>query len=260
MTSGSDGPNGNVISNPLEIGGLLHSLANRRDILTVECGDLQFTTHILNIDIAARTFVINRNTNQIEDETVAKSDSSIFHAMPRGVRFEFLVERMHPVVLGGKPAFQTSFPSTLLYLQRREYFRVRTPVINPYLCIGSLPNGERFRAEIVDLSVSGVALRMMDDHIGELKMGSTLHAAELHFTGQSPVALDLQFVSNRSSDSVGDGSRSILGFKFISLPGPAENVLLRLIARLELERRSICDDAQLDANRADAIASMVLYE
>ncbi|CAN7773812.1 flagellar brake protein [Caballeronia sp. LjRoot34] len=237
MIPESDSWNDGSISNPLEIGGLLRSLAHRLDNLTADYGEQHTITRILDVDIAARTFIFDSNADQIKFEVTLSGVRWIFHAAPRGIRMEFSVDGVQPVSFEGKAAFKGRFPSVLLCRQRREYFRVRTPVLDPYLCSGSLANGERFRAEIVDLSLSGVALRMIDDHLGNLDTGSIVRDAELHFSGQSPISLDLQFVSYRDLDGIARSPRFILGFKFLSLPGHTENVLQRLIARLELERR-----------------------
>lgn len=239
MIPESDGRNDGFISNPLEIGGLLRSLAYRLDILTADYAERHTITRILDVDIAVRTFIFDWNTDQMDYEAALGADRWIFHATPRGIRVEFSVERVQPIVFEEKPAFQASFPAVLLCRQRREYFRVQTPVLEPYLCSGSLANGERFRAEIVDLSLSGVALRMTDEHLGNLDTGSIVRGAELHFTGQSPISLDLQFVSYRDLHGIAGNARFVVGFKFLSLPGHTENVLQRLIARLELERRSM---------------------
>jgi flagellar brake protein len=237
MTPESDGRNEGFVSNPLEIGGLLRSLTDRLDSLTADYAGWHAITHILNVDIAERTFTFDWNTNQMEYEAALVADPWVFRATPRGIQMEFSVGRVQPIVFEGKPVFQSKFPALLLCRQRREYFRVQTPVLDPYFCSGSLANGERFRAEIVDLSLSGVALRMVDDRLGNLGTGSIVRDAELHFTGQSLISLDLQFVSYRELEGVAGSSRFILGFKFLSLPGHTENVLQRLIARLELERR-----------------------
>jgi c-di-GMP-binding flagellar brake protein YcgR len=242
MIPESDSWNDGLISNPLEIGGLLRSLAYRLDNLTADYAERHTITRILEVDIAARTFIFDSDTDQIEYEAALHAVRWIFHATPRGVRVEFSVERVQPVVFEEQPAFRARFPAVLLCRQRREYFRVQTPVKDPYLCIGSLANGERFCAEMVDLSLSGVALRITDDHLGNLETGSIVRNAELHFTGQSPISLDLQFVSYRDLDGIAGSSRFILGFKFLSLPGHTENVLQRLIARLELERRLMPDN------------------
>lgn len=237
MIPESDDWNDGFISNPLEIGGLLRSLAHRLDKLTADYAERHTITRILDVDITARTFIFDSDTDQIEHEAALGAGRWVFHATPRGIRVAFSVERVQPIVFEEKPAFKAKFPATLLCQQRREYFRVQTPVSDPYLCSGSLANGERFRAEIVDLSLSGVALRTTDDHLDNLETGSIVRDADLHFTGQSPISLDLQFVSYRDLDGISGSSRFILGFKFLTLPGHTENVLQRLIARLELERR-----------------------
>jgi c-di-GMP-binding flagellar brake protein YcgR len=236
MISESEGPNDDPVSNPLEIGGLLRTLANRGDNLTADYAEWHAITRIVSVDIATQIFIFDWNTNQIKEEAALNASGWIFHATPRGIRIEFSIGRVQHVVFEEKPAFLARFPSVLLCRQRREYFRVQTPVFNPYFCSGFFPNGERFRAEMVDLSLGGVALRMIDFHLDNLERGSILRNAELNFTGQSPVALDLKFVSYRELDGVDGSSRFILGFKFLSLPGHTENVLQRLIARLALER------------------------
>ncbi|CAH2780666.1 MAG: hypothetical protein CBARDCOR_3287 [uncultured Caballeronia sp.] len=237
MTPESDGRNDGCISSPLEIGGLLRSLYHRLDSLTAKFSDWHAITRILDVDIAARTFISYWNTNQIEYEAALDADPWIFRATTRGIRMEFPVGGVQSIVFEEKPVFQSRFQSVLLCRQRREYFRVQTPVPDPYLCSGSLASCERFRAEIVDLSLSEVALRMADDHLGNLETGSVVRDAQLHFTCQSPISLDIQFVSHRELNGIAGSSRFILGFKFLSLPGHTENVLQRLIARLELERR-----------------------
>jgi flagellar brake protein len=239
MAAESDSWNDGYISNPLEIGGLLRSLADRLDHLSAGYAGRHTVARILDVDVARRTFIFDWDSDQTESGAALDADHWIFHATPRGVRVEFSVERVRPAVFKEKASFEARFPAVLLCRQRREYFRVQTPVLDPYLCSGWFANGERFRAEIVDLSLSGVALRMTDEHLGYLETGSIVRDAELHFPGQSSISLDLQFVSCRNLDGIGESSRFILGFKFLSLPGHTENVLQRLIARLELERRLI---------------------
>ena len=60
------------------------------------------------------------------------------------------------------PAFVAEFPEVLFYVQRREYFRVDAPVLNPYVCKGQLADGSAFRFEVHDLSLGGVGIRTSD--------------------------------------------------------------------------------------------------
>src|SRR5476649_2004626 len=87
-----------LISNPLEIGGLLRSLAHRLDNLTADYGERHTIARILEVDIAAQTFIFDSDTDQIEYEAALRAIRWIFHATPRGVRVEFSVDRVQPVV------------------------------------------------------------------------------------------------------------------------------------------------------------------
>jgi c-di-GMP-binding flagellar brake protein YcgR len=79
----------------------------------------------------------------------------------------------------------------------------------------------------------------MDARVAAMQVGVILPAVELHFSNPGKVVLDLQLMANREiMNSKGD-RRYTLGFKFLSLPGSAENTLQRLITQLEMKRRSM---------------------
>jgi c-di-GMP-binding flagellar brake protein YcgR len=225
--------------NALEIGVSLRNLANRGDFLNAQYGDGQIVTRILDVDVPAQTFVFDWGGVPEQNQAVLAADNLIFHAAPEGVRVEFATGAPKETVFEGRPAFVADFPPVLFYMQRREYFRVEAPVLDPYICSGVLPNGDRFRFEVHDLSLGGVALRTMDERVADLEMGVTLKDVELHFSNPGKVVLDLQLVSHREATTSKGDRRFTLGFKFGVLPGAAENTLQRLITQLEMKRRAL---------------------
>ncbi len=124
-------------------------------------------------------------------------------------------------------------------MQRREYFRVDAPVLDPYVCRGSLPDGESFLFEVHNLSLGGLGLRTADERVAALEVGVTLPDVELNLNGHGKLSLDLQLVSHRATDVPNGTRRYQLGFRFMSLPGSAENTLQRLITQLEMKRRQL---------------------
>jgi flagellar brake protein len=225
--------------NPLEIGVSLRNLANRGDFLTAQCGDVQIVTRILDVDVTAHTFTFDWGGVAEQNVDVLAAQKLFFSAAPDGVRVEFTTAAPKQTVFDGHPAFVVEFPTVLYYMQRREYFRVEAPVLDPYICSGSLPGGDRFRFEVHDLSLGGVALRTVDERVADLEMGLVIEDAELHFTTTGKVTLDLKLVSHRESTTAKGDRRFTLGFKFLSMPGSAENTLQRLITQLEMKRRSL---------------------
>ena len=225
--------------NPLEIGVSLRNLVNRGDFLTASYGSGQIVTRVLDVDPNAHTFIFDWGGVPEQNEYVLKTENLTFEATPDGVRMQFATGTPREISYEGHPAFEADFPPVLFYMQRREYFRVEAPILDPYICSGLLPTGERFRFEVHDLSLGGVALRTMDARVAAMQVGVILPAVELHFSNPGKVVLDLQLMSNREiMNSKGD-RRYTLGFKFLSLPGSAENTLQRLITQLEMKRRSM---------------------
>jgi flagellar brake protein len=225
--------------NALEIGVSLRNLANRGDFMTVQYGDAQIVTRILDVDVTALTFIFDWGGVPEHNAYVLSAEKLFFSATPEGVRLEFTTATPRQTVFDGRPAFEVSFPNVLYYMQRREYFRVEAPVLDPYICSGSLPDGDRFRFEVHDLSLGGIALRTSDERVAEMEVGVVIQDAELHFTTTGKVTVDIKLVSNRETRSSKGDRRFTLGFKFVSMPGSAENTLQRLITQLEMKRRSL---------------------
>ncbi|MGF6769786.1 c-di-GMP-binding flagellar brake protein YcgR [Paraburkholderia sp. GAS199] len=225
--------------NPLEIGVQLRNLVNRGDFLTVQYSDGQLVTRLLDVDVRERTFTFDWGALSEQNKGLLESKRCQFHAAPDGVRVEFATPTPRETRFEGLPAFEADFPDVLFYVQRREYFRVDAPIIDPYMCSGRLPEGDTFRFEVHDLSLGGVGMRTADMRVAELPMGTRLMDCELTLGALGRLSLDLQLVSHRSTALPNGTQRFQLGFRFLTLPGNAENTLQRLITQLEMKRRSL---------------------
>jgi len=224
--------------NPLEIGASLRTLASRADFVMADFGCGQLVTRVLQVDDATRIFIFDSGHVPKENQAILAADHLQFHASPEGVRVTFATGKPKEIIFDGRPAFEAAFPSVLFRMQRREYFRVKTPVMDAYICRGRLPNGERFNCELDDLSLGGVALRTMDERVAELEIGMVLQNVELLFGHRGKVVVDLRLVSSRRGETLNGSRRITFGFKFASLRGTAENTLQRLITLLEVRRQT----------------------
>jgi c-di-GMP-binding flagellar brake protein YcgR len=225
--------------NPLEIGVQLRNLVNRGDFLTVEYAGGQLVTRLLDVDVRGRTFTFDWGGVSNQNTGLLAASRCKFHAAPDGVRVEFGVATPRKTTFEGLPAFEADFPEVLFYVQRREYFRVDAPILDPYMCTGRLPDGDTFRFEVHDLSLGGVGMRTADERAANLPMGMRIEDCELVLGSLGRLSLDLQLVSHRSTSLPNGTQRYQLGFRFLTLPGSAENTLQRLITQLEMKRRSL---------------------
>jgi flagellar brake protein len=225
--------------NPLEIGVQLRNLVNRGDFLTAQYKGGQLVTRILDVDVRERTFTFDWGALAEQNQGLMAAPRCLFHAQPDGVRVEFSTSTPRETRFEGRPAFEADFPEVLFYVQRREFFRVDAPVLDPYICTGRLPSGERFTFEVHDLSLGGVGMRSTDVRVADLPMGCVLEDCELSLGSPGKLSLDLQLVSFRAVEMPNHSLRYQLGLRFVELPGNAENTLQRLITQLEMKRRSL---------------------
>ncbi|MFT4063135.1 flagellar brake protein [Paraburkholderia sp.] len=225
--------------NPLEIGVQLRNLVNRGDFLTVEYAGGQLVTRLLDVDVRERTFTFDWGALSEQNQGLLAAPRCQFHASPDGVRVDFSTAMPRETRFEGLPAFEADFPDVLFYVQRREYFRVATPILDPYVCTGRLPAGDTFRFEVHDLSLGGLGLHTTDERVAELPMGARLMDCQFALGSFGRLSLDLQLVSHRAIALPNGTQRYQLGFRFLALPGSAENTLQRVITQLEMKRRQL---------------------
>ncbi len=225
--------------NALAIGAQLRNLQTRGDFLTVQYNGGQLLTRILGVDATARTFLFDWSPLDAQNRDVLAATRCLFHAVPEGVRVEFATPAPRERHVDGGPAFEAAFPEVLYVVQRRDYFRVDAPVFEPYICCGTLPQGEPFRFVVHDLSLGGLGLRTLDERVAQLQTGTTLHDVEVSLGTHGNLTLDMQLVSHRETTMPNGSRRYQIGFRFLTLPGSAENTLQRLITQLEMKRRSL---------------------
>jgi c-di-GMP-binding flagellar brake protein YcgR len=139
-----------------------------QDFVTVEFCGRQIVTQVLEVDSRNAPFVFDVGSIAADNRALQASNQLVFRSLPGGVRTEFTTERAEPIVFEGRLAYEAPFPAILSWVQRREYFRVQTPLLAPYTASGRFADGDSFTVELQDLSLGGVALRTAHARFGAL--------------------------------------------------------------------------------------------
>ncbi|MDR5796435.1 flagellar brake protein [Caballeronia sp. LZ008] len=224
---------------PSEISIVLRTLVQRGDMLTVTSGRGQIVTQLLKTDAREACIVFDWGGVEADNRVLLEARQLYFKGAPDGVRVEFTTLAARAVTYEGRQAFEVPFPEKLYQFQRREYFRVPTPVLEPFYAKGAFADGEAFRHEVHDLSLGGIALRMDTPRLAETERGTVFRDVVLHLGPGAALPVDLELVSPRSVTTPRGDVRYVVGFRFVRLSAAAENVLQRLITRMEAKRRSL---------------------
>ena len=221
----------------LQIALCLRSLMSRGDFLTVEFDGAQFVTQLLDVDARRLQFLFDYGSVQDANAALPRADKLTFRSQPSGIRTEFATGRAITTTFEGRPAFAAPFPELLHYVQRRDYYRVDTPLLDPFVASGVDAEGVAFQLDVQDLSLSGIALRTRDVRFESVAPGSAWKDVSVRLGALGAVSVDLEIAAPRPALTPTGERRFVLGCRFIDLKGHAERALQRAITTLEARRQ-----------------------
>lgn len=157
------------------------------------------------------------------------------------VKIQFIVNGVKPVEVNGRPAFRALRPESLLRLQRREFYRLTTPVARPPKCKISFPtaNGKAFELEVVvaDISGGGVCLTGLPASL-PLAVETELAACSIDLPDVGVIVVGLQVRNFRAALGRAGANTQRVGCQFIDLPGATATLVHRYIMKVERDRKA----------------------
>jgi len=227
-----------------EIQSILNSIAQAgtRAALYYDDGNDFILTSVLEVD--EQNLWLDIGSISSSNQRILRSNKIIFISSHHQVKVQFVASRIEQTLLENRPAFHLSLPDNLLRIQRREYFRLTTPVRNPLRCIiplsplvaMSAPGHPLSRREvtIMDISGGGIAL-VCEVEDTELQPGKIYEDCRIPLPGIGTVSVTVR-VKNSFEVTMLNGSVSRrAGCEFTRLSGEATTLLQRYVVHLQSE-------------------------
>ncbi len=228
-----------AIESDVEILSILRAVRSRNALTTVYLGNGtdSFVTTLLDVG-PATGLVYDCAPSVALNERTIDSSKLVFVTTHDRVQIHFACARAFAAMQGGKPALRSPLPKRLLRLQRRDFFRLTTPVLNPLKCVVSVHrNGKLHRValRVLDLSCGGIATGCGSD--GLLLDPGTHYPCTLELPDTGVVQASVA-VRNTFEVTLANGSRSHrLGCEFIALPEKVLALIQRYILQQQRARR-----------------------
>src|SRR5262245_33621998 len=151
-----------AIVSRLEISQILQGLARRGAIITAHlAADDFFITSIVAVDTAVGQLWLDIPPNPQQAARALGSAKLACTGSLDKVQIRFVCESVEAGTLNGRPAFLAPLPQKLARLQRREHFRIETPVAAPLKCRITATRQNRpvtVELTVLDISCGGIAL------------------------------------------------------------------------------------------------------
>ncbi|MYN14833.1 hypothetical protein GSY71_16970 [Pusillimonas sp. TS35] len=220
-----------------EITDVLRRVHQQRVLLqmSVSPGANAIVTTLLHIDAPNRRLIVDDAPGADLNARILAARAVRFEASLDNVRVNFSTAGGAACSFEGAPALSMPFPDVLMRIQRRDYFRVATPVATPVIC--RIPvKGEANPVQLPLDDISGGGLSMFDDGAGLAhEPGTTYKDCEIDLPSVGIVKVDLRLTNARQVSMPSGRVRFRLGCAFVPPSGPAVNQIQRYVTHLERE-------------------------
>ncbi|OGT03865.1 MAG: hypothetical protein A2143_06315 [Gallionellales bacterium RBG_16_57_15] len=179
---------------------------------------------------------LEQSTSASVNKCIAESSKLVFVSSHFQAKVQFTAAHASSEWYRGYPAFFLPLPDTLYRLQRREYFRLMTPVANPLRCVigaGKKSAVKRPREFIImDISCGGVGLTCTETDT-ELTPGASYPDCQIDLQGLGTIKGTIEVKNLVSLTSESGLTQRRAGCEFKNLDGASVILLQRYITYVQ---------------------------
>jgi flagellar brake protein len=224
-----------------EIISLLRNIGERNQLvrMVINHGVDTVVTSILDIDESNDTVLLDCAPTATMNHRVLESESFSFETVLDSIRILFTAAEIESVVYDNLPAFVIPLPESLVRLQRREFYRVPTPLTTPILCTVPI----RADDQIVPVSatlhnISGGGVSIVDEKkLIDSSFGRVYDNCRIDLPG-GPITVSLQIRNLLELTLTNGKSIHRLGCQFVNPSNGALAAVQKYITKLEREHNA----------------------
>lgn len=225
------------VTHPAEIERILRSVMGKRSLVTA-CSENNrdfLVTTLIKVDPDARALYFGAGPDPAIDRALMASAEVAFNTAHDQVRVLFKTPALTQVELDGERVLRAEFPRELLRFQRREYYRLPTPMSQPVKCLMDV-DGILLDTVVLDISIGGLGVLAYSQE-AKLKEGDVCHGCRLSLPGAGNFIVSLRVRAVYEQVMKNGIATRRVGCQFIDLPASVETDIQRYIIRVERERR-----------------------
>lgn len=231
-----------LIDSRVGIVGLLFTLQKAGSLVTAYFGGGNnfVITSILSVRAEDDELILDYGADALSNQRALQATRITFVAVHERIKIQFYASGLKKTSFEHRDAFSTQLPSAVLRFQRREYFRIATPVTRPLKCLIApqrLPGPTPAEANIVDVSCGGIG--MIDNRVpSAIKTDTLLQGCRIQLPEIGTVTVDLR-VKSIFDVALKNGTRyKHVGCEFIGMPERERAKVQRYINNIERERKN----------------------
>ena len=216
----------------------LRQLGKKNSLISLHFGEQSMLSTVVDVLTDKSLLVLDYGGNEEINQKLLKHNKATIKTDYDGITAQFSVKDIRKARLQGKASFACPLPESVLWVQRRDFYRVRIPLSEVVTC--ELIHGDNNRTEypVLDISTGGIALFDINDEL-ELEPGNTFHNCKLTMGDHSTAIINLEIRSHilKNPNDPSEGKRC--GCAFLNLTGGIESEVQKFINVVDLQQKRV---------------------
>ncbi len=234
-----------VVQNHLEIIHILKDLAQRKTMLNISFnqGKDSCLTTVVSIDVEDDVVFLDIGCDELFNSRLFSSRRVVF-TKDVGLRIRWVSDDLTEVALQDGKAIKIAIPHEITRIQRREFFRVPTVILDPIPCQIPIPDEDAAEEKylelyLTDASVGGIGVLAPDPLDPMLTKNASFDRCKIFFPDVGTTSLTLR-VQSIYPVTLEDGSiRHHVGMQFIDPSRGNQAMIHRYMTILEREAMAV---------------------
>ena len=196
---------------------------------------LNFSTQLLGINPDHDLLILDSTPNQELNSQITSGAMLYCATTVNDVPVEFKLETPRQTKLADRLVFVSPLPSTLIRMQRREFFRVNIPAGISAICYFPTDNSP-IKVELADISIGGFSILIHGPFPRPFEIDDILEQCEIQLSLNDSFEVALKVKNHIKKPSKNNIETTLIGFTFIDMPESIQSQIQRFIFNIESKR------------------------
>ena len=230
-----------AIHNESDIQFVLRGIMQARSLITLyfDQGNSFILTSILAIDPRNKNMILDYGNDEKLNQKILNTAKLTCVTSQAKVKVEFKCNSIKKIQFQDNNAFIVNLPTSLIRMQRRDFFRITTPSVRPLKCI--IPLAAEYKAktaEVVLLDISCGGIAVIDQHpIVSFDPGTIFKNCQITLPEIGTITTDIQVRNTYEVTLHNEVTCKRAGCEFIKPSTKILAMIQRYIVKLEQKHR-----------------------
>lgn len=214
----------------------LRQLGKKNSLISLHFGERSMLSTVVDVLADKNLLVLDYGGDEKLNQKLLEHDRAIVKTDYDGITAQFSIKGIRKARLQGKSSFACELPESVLWVQRREFYRVKIPLSETVTC--ELIHGDNNRTEypVLDISTGGLALFDKDNEL-ELEPGNIFHNCKLTLGEHDAAFINLEVRNHMPVNSFESAEGTRCGCAFLNLTGDFETAVQKFINLVDLQQK-----------------------